>query len=83
MSPTVLSQAMADLMVATLVMPVSLQTDVYDMWMTFDVFCCGVSILHFVAISVNLYWAVINKDLVRNRSAKHILSSGLLGSLFR
>lgn len=53
-------------MVATLVMPVSLQTEVYDMWITFDVFYCAASILYLVAISVNLYWAVINTDFVRN-----------------
>lgn len=72
----ILSLAVADLMVATLVMPISilnevtktwfLQNEVCDMWITFDMLCCTASILHLVAISVNLYWAVINTDFVRN-----------------
>lgn len=79
----ILSLAVADLMVATLVMPLSilnevtkswfLQNEVCDMWITFDMLCCTASILHLVAISVDRYWAVTNIDYVRNRSAKTIL----------
>lgn len=79
----ILSLAVADLMVATLVMPISilnevtkawfLQNEVCDMWITFDMLCCTASILHLVAISVDRYWAVTNIDYVRNRSAKTIL----------
>lgn len=79
----VLSLAVADLMVATLVMPLSivyevsqtwfLGAEVCDMWVSFDVLCCTASILHLVAISVDRYWAVTNIDYIRNRSAKRIL----------
>lgn len=79
----ILSLAVADLMVATLVMPLSivqvvskvwfLGSDVCDMWVSFDVLCCTASILHLVAISVDRYWAVTNIDYIRNRSAKRIL----------
>lgn len=80
----ILSLAVADLMVATLVMPISvvnevssvwfLRPEICDMWISFDVLCCTASILHLVAISVDRYWAVTNIDYVRNRSAKRILS---------
>ncbi|OWF39387.1 5-hydroxytryptamine receptor-like [Mizuhopecten yessoensis] len=80
----ILSLAVADLMVATLVMPISvvneistvwfLRPEICDMWISFDVLCCTASILHLVAISVDRYWAVTNIDYVRNRSAKQILS---------
>lgn len=79
----ILSLAVADLMVATLVMPLSivqevskvwfLGSEVCDMWVSFDVLCCTASILHLVAISVDRYWAVTNIDYIRNRSAKRIL----------
>ncbi|XP_060066308.1 5-hydroxytryptamine receptor-like [Ylistrum balloti] len=80
----ILSLAVADLMVATLVMPISvvnevstvwfLRPEICDMWISFDVLCCTASILHLVAISLDRYWAVTNIDYVRNRSAKRILS---------
>jgi 5-hydroxytryptamine receptor 1 len=79
----VLSLAVADLMVASLVMPISavneisktwfLRPEICDMWISFDVLCCTSSILHLVAIAIDRYWAVTNIDYVRNRSAKRIL----------
>lgn len=79
----ILSLAVADLMVATLVMPLSvvyevsevwfLGGEVCDMWISFDVLCCTSSILHLVAISVDRYWAVTNIDYIRNRTARRIL----------
>ncbi|XP_064613662.1 5-hydroxytryptamine receptor-like [Liolophura sinensis] len=80
----ILSLAVADLMVASLVMPVSvvneistvwfLSSAVCDMWVSFDVLCCTASILHLVAISIDRYWAVTNIDYIRNRSAKTIIT---------
>nr|WNH96628.1 5-HT1A [Sinonovacula constricta] len=79
----ILSLAVADLMVASIVMPISavkeisqvwfLQAEVCDMWVCFDVLCCTSSILHLVAISIDRYWAVTNIDYIRNRTAKRIL----------
>ncbi|KAK3108104.1 hypothetical protein FSP39_001281 [Pinctada imbricata] len=79
----ILSLAVADLMVATLVMPIGivdavttkwmLQSEVCDMWISFDVLCCTASILHLLAIAIDRYWAVTNIDYIRNRSAKRIL----------
>ncbi|KAK3608006.1 hypothetical protein CHS0354_009941 [Potamilus streckersoni] len=79
----VLSLAVADLMVATMVMPLSvvsvisrvwfLNAEMCDMWISFDVLCCTASILHLLAISIDRYWAVTHIDYVRNRTAKRIL----------
>lgn len=79
----ILSLAVADLMVAVLVMPLSvvaeiskvwfLSREVCDMWVSFDVLCCTASILHLVAIAIDRYWAVTSIDYIRRRSAKRIL----------
>lgn len=79
----VLSLAVADLMVAVLVMPLSvvheisrfwfLHSEVCDMWISFDVLCCTASILHLVAIAMDRYWAVTSIDYIRCRSARRIL----------
>ncbi|XP_052248654.1 5-hydroxytryptamine receptor-like [Dreissena polymorpha] len=79
----ILSLAVADLMVASIVMPISavnevsevwfLRSEVCDMWTSMDVLCCTASILHLVAISIDRYWAVTNIDYMRNRTAKRIL----------
>ncbi|KAL8605749.1 5-hydroxytryptamine receptor [Nucella lapillus] len=79
----ILSLAVADLMVAVLVMPLSvvaeisrvwfLHSEVCDMWISFDVLCCTASILHLVAIALDRYWAVTSIDYMRRRSAKRIL----------
>ncbi|XP_074659038.1 5-hydroxytryptamine receptor-like [Tubulanus polymorphus] len=79
----VMSLAVADLMVATLVMPISavqevttnwfLGAEVCDMWISFDVLCCTASILHLVAIAIDRYWAVTQVDYIRQRTAKRII----------
>lgn len=80
----IVSLAIADLMVASLVMPLSivsevskvwfLGAEVCDMWISFDVLCCTASILHLVAIAMDRYWAVTNIDYIRTRSAKRIIT---------
>ncbi|XP_055888586.1 5-hydroxytryptamine receptor-like [Biomphalaria glabrata] len=79
----ILSLAVADLMVAVLVMPLSvvseisqvwfLHSEVCDMWISVDVLCCTASILHLVAIAMDRYWAVTSIDYIRRRSARRIL----------
>ena len=79
----IISLAVADLMVASLVMPLAavnevsrqwfLGPEICDMWISFDVLCCTSSILHLVAIALDRYWAVTQVDYIRNRSAKRIL----------
>ncbi len=79
----VTSLAVADLMVAALVMPLAavnevsthwfLGPEVCDMWISFDVLCCTSSILHLVAIALDRYWAVTQLDYIHNRSGKRIL----------
>lgn len=79
----ILSLAVADLMVAALVMPlaavneVSMQwflgPEVCDVFVSFDVLCCTSSILHLVAIALDRYWAVTQVEYVRNRPARRIL----------
>jgi len=71
------SLAVADLLVAVLVMPLAAVNDVSvnwflgrevcDAWISFDVFCCTASILHLVAISLDRYWAVTRVDYIHNR----------------
>ncbi|XP_013791115.1 5-hydroxytryptamine receptor 2A-like [Limulus polyphemus] len=78
----VLSLAVADLMVACLVMPLSAVYEVTNEWVlgsglceawTFcDVLCCTASILHLLAIAVDRYWAVTRVDYVRQRSSRRI-----------
>ncbi|ESO82498.1 hypothetical protein LOTGIDRAFT_134511 [Lottia gigantea] len=79
----ILSLAVADLMVAVLVMPISvvteistvwfLHSEICDMYVSFDVLCCTASILHLVAIAMDRYWAVTSIDYIRNRSAQRII----------
>lgn len=79
----ILSLAVADCMVASIVMPISavnevssvwfFRSEICDMWVSMDVLCCTASILHLVAISIDRYWAVTNIDYIRNRTAKRIL----------
>ncbi|XP_013771885.1 5-hydroxytryptamine receptor-like [Limulus polyphemus] len=78
----VLSLAVADLMVACLVMPLGAVYEVTqewilgaalcDVWTAFDVLCCTASILHLLAIAIDRFWAVTQVDYVRKRSARHI-----------
>ncbi|XP_006825970.2 5-hydroxytryptamine receptor 1A-like [Saccoglossus kowalevskii] len=62
------SLAVADLLVATLVMPVTCVYDVTerwilgpemcDMWVSFDVLCCTSSILNLCIIALDRYWVI-------------------------
>ncbi|KAK5645191.1 hypothetical protein RI129_006491 [Pyrocoelia pectoralis] len=78
----ILSLAVADLLVACLVMPLgavyevsqewTLGPELCDMWTSSDVLCCTASILHLVAIALDRYWAVTNIDYIHHRTAKRI-----------
>lgn len=78
----VLSLAVADLMVACLVMPLGavyevtqewmLAPELCDVWTCCDVLCCTASILHLLAIAVDRYWAVTCVDYVRRRDVRKI-----------
>ncbi|GFV01824.1 5-hydroxytryptamine receptor [Trichonephila clavipes] len=78
----VFSLALADLLVALLVMPIGAVYEVKqqwtmgaalcDLWTSCDVLCCTASILHLLAIAVDRYWAVTNVDYARNRCKKRI-----------
>ncbi|XP_011669144.2 5-hydroxytryptamine receptor 2A-like [Strongylocentrotus purpuratus] len=69
------SMAIADLLVALLVMPFGLTKDLLghwsmglsmcDIWTTMDVFCCTSSILHMCTISIDRYLAI--SDPLRNK----------------
>jgi len=77
------SLAVADLLVAALVMPLAAVNEVSSgwflgeslcqAWTSFDVLCCTSSILHLVAISLDRYWAVTRVEYIHNRSARRIL----------
>lgn len=78
----IVSLAVADLMVACLVMPLGavyeiskgwiLGPELCDMWTSSDVLCCTASILHLVAIAVDRYWAVTNVDYIHSRNSRRI-----------
>ncbi|XP_076748597.1 serotonin receptor [Xylocopa sonorina] len=78
----IVSLAVADLMVACLVMPLgavyeinsgwSLGPGLCDMWTSSDVLCCTASILHLVAIAVDRYWAVTDLNYIQARNARWI-----------
>ncbi|XP_046391017.1 5-hydroxytryptamine receptor-like [Ischnura elegans] len=78
----ILSLAVADLLVACLVMPLgavyevskqwTLGPELCDMWTSSDVLCCTASILHLVAIAVDRYWAVTNIDYIHQRTGRRI-----------
>ncbi|KFM69407.1 5-hydroxytryptamine receptor 2A, partial [Stegodyphus mimosarum] len=79
----VLSLAVADLMVACLVMPLGafnevnnrkwiLGPELCEVWTSGDVLCCTASILHLVAIALDRFWAVTSVDYVRQRSGRRI-----------
>jgi len=77
------SLAVADLLVAALVMPLAavnevsarwfLGRELCDAWVSFDVICCTSSILHLVAIALDRYWAVTRVDYIHRRSPKRII----------
>ncbi|XP_023311367.1 5-hydroxytryptamine receptor-like [Anoplophora glabripennis] len=78
----IVSLAVADLMVACLVMPLGavyvisnnwiMGPELCDMWTSIDVLCCTASILHLVAIAVDRYWAVTNVDYIHTRNSSRI-----------
>ncbi|XP_050310417.1 5-hydroxytryptamine receptor-like isoform X2 [Anthonomus grandis grandis] len=78
----IVSLAMADLMVACLVMPLGavyvisnnwiMGPELCDMWTSIDVLCCTASILHLVAIALDRYWAVTNVDYIHTRNSSRI-----------
>ncbi|KAA0196882.1 hypothetical protein HAZT_HAZT002197 [Hyalella azteca] len=78
----IVSLAVADLMVACLVMPLGAVyerievihllamdriLELCDMWTSSDVLCCTASILHLVAIALDRYWAVTQVDYIQAR----------------
>ncbi|KFM77403.1 5-hydroxytryptamine receptor 2A, partial [Stegodyphus mimosarum] len=79
----VLSLAVADMMVACLVMPMGAQYEITnhewllgpelcEVWTSGDVLCCTASILHLVAIALDRYWAVTNVQYAREGRRKRI-----------
>lgn len=79
----VFSLAIADLLVAVLVMPIGAQYEVLgnrwvlgplmcEIWTSADVMCCTSSILHLVAIAVDRYRAVTNVDYVQQRNCRRV-----------
>ncbi|GIY50214.1 5-hydroxytryptamine receptor 2A [Caerostris extrusa] len=79
----VFSLAIADLMVACLVMPMGAQYEVMnqqwvlgatlcELWTSADVLCCTASILHLVAIAVDRFRAVTSIDYVQHRSERKV-----------
>ncbi|XP_018335910.1 5-hydroxytryptamine receptor-like isoform X2 [Agrilus planipennis] len=78
----IVSLAVADLMVACLVMPLGavyvisnnwiMGPELCDMWTSSDVLCCTASILHLVAIAVDRFWAVTNVDYIHTRNSARI-----------
>lgn len=87
----ILSLAVADLMVAILVMPLSAYNEVNkqawtlgpelcQVWTSLDVLSCTASILHLLAIAVDRYWAVTIVEYARSRDPKRIYL--LIGSVW-
>ncbi|XP_054167904.1 5-hydroxytryptamine receptor-like [Oppia nitens] len=78
----VLSLAVADFLVACLVMPLGAFYEIQgqwtlgdilcEFWTSVDVLCCSASILHLLAIAMDRYWAVTNVDYMHHRNAKRI-----------
>ncbi|XP_057336406.1 5-hydroxytryptamine receptor-like [Microplitis mediator] len=78
----IVSLAVADLMVAGLVMPLGAVYEIYsgwslgpalcELWTVSDVLCCTASILHLVAIAIDRYWAVTDINYIQARNPKRI-----------
>lgn len=80
----IVSLAVADLMVAVLVMPFHISTNVAGewiygeilckIWLTFDVFLCTASILNLCIIALDRYWAIHDPlNYARKRTIKRVL----------
>lgn len=77
------SLAVADLMVASMVMPIAVLKEVTrswmlgyiicDIWIMIDLLCCTASILHLVAIALDRYWAITNLDYATKRTSSRVL----------
>ena len=86
----VFSLAIADLMVACIVMPISAINEVTGYWpfgpilcdffTCMDVLSCTASILHLVAIALDRYWAVTNVHYITSRTSRSI--GFLIGSVW-
>lgn len=84
----VFSLALADLMVACLVMPLGAVYEVTqewtlgpalcELWTSCDVMCCTASILHLLAIALDRYWAVTELDYARKRSGRRLATLMIL-----
>jgi len=78
----ILSLAVADLLVAILVMPLGAANSISkkwtmgptlcDMWTSSDVLCCTASILHLLAIAIDRYWAVTQPHYIHSRNSTTI-----------
>lgn len=76
------SLAVADLLVASLSMPLCVVNEVStkwhlgaemcDFWVIMDVLCCTASILHLVAIALDRYWAVTDINYTHKRTPTRI-----------
>lgn len=88
----IVSLAVADLMVACLVMPLGamyeitsswpLGPELCDMWTSADVLCCTASILHLLAIAIDRYWAVTNINYIQSRNSRRVLTMIVLVWVF-
>ncbi|CAF0722906.1 unnamed protein product [Adineta steineri] len=77
------SLAVADLLIATMVMPITLLKEVTRSWIlgsficdafvTIDLLCCTASILHLVAIALDRYWSITNLDYATKRTPARVL----------
>uniref|UniRef100_A0A2P2I1E8 5-hydroxytryptamine receptor 2A-like n=1 Tax=Hirondellea gigas TaxID=1518452 RepID=A0A2P2I1E8_9CRUS len=80
----IMSLAVADLLVAALVMPLGavyevskewkLGAELCDMWTASDVLCCTASILHLVAIALDRFWAVTYIDYMQKRTTGRVMT---------